>query len=122
MALGSTAQAQSLDLKVEVQRAESNIHFRWASDSWTGQDKVDHALGGFALMAGSSLIIKPNSRHDVWRTAGYSTLFWVLFEAKDGLLKWEDIGYWGGDGASYKDAVWSAAGVGVATALVFLVR
>ncbi len=121
MALGSTAQAQSLDLDVEVQEPE-DIHFIWAEDEWTGQDKFDHALGGFGLMAGSSLIFKPNSHHDVWRTAGYSTLFWVVWEIKDGLIPWRHFGYWGGDGASARDAVWSAAGVGVATALVFLVR
>ena len=89
-------------LTTTVQAAE----FRFAQDSWTGSDKLDHALGGAVTMLAVSGLT-----HDADVSLKYSVLFWALWEIKDALVRWEDAGYWGGDGFSYKDLAWSTAGV-----------
>lgn len=92
------------------------MKWRWAKDSWTSKeytfatrgplahDKVQHFLGGFLFSAVSPF---------------FSAVFWALWEVKDALVRWEDeyitnwpITYnWGGDGASWRDAVAAWAGV-----------
>ena len=68
---------------------------RIAHDSWTGGDKIQHAIGGFILALLSTWV---------------SIIFWLLWEVKDGYIDYEKYGWWGGDGFSYKDFIYSLGG------------
>lgn len=115
-----TLMAQTLDLAVQIN--DDPTEFRWSQDEWLAEDKVDHFIGGMGTMLISSTIFRPTHDSDVWETAGYNVAFWTIWEIKDAWYPWEAHGYWGGDGFSYKDAVTSALGVAVATAIVFVVK
>ena len=100
---------------------EINMKFRMAKDSWTSKetsmipkflrghftdsDKVQHALGGLVL----ALIL------GIWTSpiiaGALSALFWKLWEVKDAYVPWETVGFWGGDGFSWRDmlASWGGA-------------
>ena len=130
--LSTISQAQSLSLayeKSEGEKSESDykyylqpVSLRWASDEWTGTDKVHHLLGGFGTTSLSAVLWPPKTDQDVWKMAGYNVLFWGLWEVKDAVFPWEFWSRVGGDGFSYKDWAWSIAGVGIGTALIFLVK
>ena len=113
-------EASKLDLKVEI-NPEINraIEFRIANDEWDGPDKHDHLIVGIGTMALSSVLWKASSDDDVWSMAGKNILGWAIWEAKDAIWRWEDHGWFGGDGFSTKDLVWSAGGV-VSMALVVI--
>ena len=71
--------------------------WRWSKDKWIGKDKWEHLIG-FGIL---SLIT------GLWTTI----ILAVAWEVKDGLMKWEDFGWIGGDGFSYKDIIWSVVGI-----------
>jgi len=81
--------------------------WRWAKDEWWTGDKLGHFLGGFVspLLLWVVLHLPPG-----WCVL-VSLLFWWVWELKDAWLRWEDIGWWGGDGFSWRDGLASTAGV-----------
>ncbi len=106
----------SIYLTPEVSKA---VEFRIAQDSWKGEDKKDHLIAGIGTMAISSVLWKADSDSDVWDMAGKNLAFWTLWELKDAVWRWEDHGWFGGDGFSSKDLAWGAGGV-VSMALVVI--
>ncbi len=110
----------SLHLAVQIDPTiDRAAEFRIANDSWKGDDKKDHLIAGIGTMAISSVLWKADSDSDVWDMAGKNILLWTVWELKDAVWRWEDHGWWGGDGFSSKDLVWSAGGV-VSMALVVI--
>lgn len=113
--------AQSLDLPVDLTAHES-YSLRIAQDSWTSPDKRDHFIGGMGTMALTSYLFDVDTDTEIVNMAGWNILFWGLWEVKDSMLPWERYGWWGGDGFSGRDFVWSAAGVAAMTAVVLVVK
>ena len=77
--------------------------FRYAKDNFRGEDKLAHLFGTYFLV-------------DVLHF--FSPLAWLLafvlgfaWEVKDGILDWEKIGYFGGDGFSWRDLVADCVGI-----------
>jgi len=83
------------------------MRWRWARDSWDGRDKLWHLLGG--LMS-PLLLWAVFNLHPGWCIL-VSLAFWWLWEVKDALVRHEDIGWWGGDGFSWRDGVVSSVSV-----------
>lgn len=96
----------------------------WAKDSFKGDDKLWHFIGGLI----SPIIVFIFFGTMVFWTIIISLAFWVLWEVKDGyVLVWKvkrwvkkkELSFWlgdlciwlSGDGFSWKDAVMSWAGV-----------
>ena len=80
--------------------------FRWANDQWTGTDKVFHLARDGALFFVLWLVIGK-----FFPALLITQLFAILWEVKDGFVRWEDIGWWGGDGFSYKDILMGWVGI-----------
>lgn len=95
---------------------------RLAQDEWFSHDKLDHLAGGMVTMSLTSLVWQPKTTGDVWQRAGVNIAAWALYEVKDGLFDWSPTKKWGGDGFSYKDAAWSAAGVLLVTSVILTAR
>lgn len=115
-----TSNVHLLNLRVQVN--DDPTEFRWAKDSWRGEDKKDHLLGGIATMSLSSIIFDTDTDDQVLTLAAYNVGFWFAWELKDAVWPWEDHGWWGGEGFSGKDFAWSAAGVGFITGFVLLLK
>jgi hypothetical protein len=81
--------------------------WRWAHDEWWAGDKLGHFLGGLV----SPLLLW--AAFGLWRgwCVLFSLAFWWLWEVKDAILRWEDAGWLGGDGFSWRDGLVSTAGV-----------
>lgn len=95
---------------------------RFAEDTWTSHDKLDHLAGGMVTTSLTSLLWQPHTNGDVWQRAGINVAAWFLYEIKDGLIDWKPTRKWGGDGFSYKDGVWSAVGVLLITSVILTAR
>ena len=84
--------------------------WRWANDEWWSGDKLGHFLGGLV----SPLLLW--AAFHLWR--GWCVLgslaFWWMWEVKDAWVRWEDVGWLGGDGFSWRDGLASTVGVGIA--------
>lgn len=85
--------------------------WRWAEDNmgttqgtFIKYDKVEHFIGGVVL----HLVLRYVFRYDNLDAWIGSTVFWFLWEIKDGYTPWEQYGVYGGDGFSYKD-FWASA-------------
>ena len=116
-----TLKAQSLDLDVQI-HPEDRVTFRMADDKWQGEDKKDHILGGVATMALSSIVFDTDTDDQILTLAAYNVGFWFVWELKDSITPWEEYGWWGGDGFSYKDVAASAVGVGFIAGFVLLIK
>lgn len=92
------------------------VEFRFANDQWKTQDKLEHFIGGAGTttISGFAVSIFHDDLMDnktITTIAIANIAFWTLWEVKDGLVPYEKYGEIGGDGFSYKDLLWSAAGV-----------
>ncbi len=83
----------------------SVFRFTGDNDQWVAPDKYKHLAGG----VGTTLVSYAFTG-DTEKSLLYSTVFWTLFEIKDGLMRKERFGKFGACGASYKDLVWSVGG------------
>ena len=94
------------------------MQWRWARDSWLSRgglvltyDKLEHFLTylgltfiGFWLRIDSTIPIL--------------LMIGILWEIKDALLPYEKVGFWGGDGFSWKDLMANIAGIAVGYVLL----
>ena len=90
---------------VNVQAQE----FRFAQDRPFTSDKLAHATGSGLLYLGLLRATQNNQLSVMITVAGG-----VLWEVKDGFVRWEDYGWWGGDGFSLLDIVADLSGIVVA--------
>lgn len=74
------------------------MKFRLAKDKWIARDKAEHMVRDSLLFIITFIIF-----NNFWTAFWIATAFAFLWEIKDGFLKWEIYGWWGGDGFSYKD-------------------
>ncbi len=81
--------------------------WRWANDEWWTGDKLGHFLGG---LASPLLLWVVFHLHRSWCVV-LSLAFWWLWEVKDVFVRWEDWGWIGGDGFSWRDGAASSLGV-----------
>lgn len=84
---------------------------KWSEDKWLStqgtvlkHDKLEHFFGS----AGLALFFNP------WVVIGLG----IAWEIKDGLMKWEKFGWWGGEGVSWKDLVADISGVALAITII----
>jgi uncharacterized protein YfiM (DUF2279 family) len=105
------AEYQNQPIEAPTPRAE----FRIAHDPWIGQDKIlDHFAVAFVLAAVTDRVTNAKSGAAEGRVLLWSAGFWTANEVKDAVAPWEKVGWIGGEGFSYKDLLWSLAGVGLA--------
>ena len=83
--------------------------FRMAKDTFTGYDKIAH-MGASSLLYLGILRMTEDNKSAVLGTL----ILGIMFEVKDGYIKYEDFGWWGGDGFSWKDIFADAIGIAVA--------
>lgn len=107
----------------------SKLDFRFASDPWTGEDKLDHLTGGMATTFLTTFVVaalndmnSDLSNKQARDIALWNAAFWTLWEVKDALVPYEEYGKIGGDGFSHKDLVWSLAGVTIATLFILAIQ
>lgn len=88
------------------------VYWRWSDpqiDRWFEYDKLTHFVG----FSWQYLFIKKTGMFKDKEVLCGTAISAVLWECKDALLPWEKYGDWGGDGFSYKDLIWSLAGIGI---------
>ncbi|MCX7022002.1 MAG: hypothetical protein NTW26_06990 [bacterium] len=73
-------------------REGERMPWRWAKDAWWSGDKLGHFLGGLVSLL---LLWAAFHMHSSW----------------DAWVRWEDVGWLGGDGFSWRDGLASTAGV-----------
>ena len=79
-----------------------SLEFRikdWSQSQWTSNDKFVHCAGGFIL---NYQIDKQTTWFKSFLIGQAASLTW---EIKDGFVKFEDIGFWGGNGFDLKDHI-----------------
>ena len=97
--------------------------FRFTSnDEWWAKDKRDHFIGGMGTTLITTVavdIIRTEdflTKKNVRNIAIFNAVMWLLWEVKDGAYS---LNHYespiGGDGFSYKDYLWSLAGIAVWT-------
>lgn len=86
------------------------MKWRWAKDNWWRPDKLWHFIGGLV----SPLILWIIFDWAASWCVLASLAFWWLWEVKDAFVRWEDVGWLGGDGFSWKDGVSSSIGIIIA--------
>ncbi len=84
----------------------ADAQFRVADDKFLTHDKLEHLTGSGVLYM-ALLKITENNTAAVLTTIGMG----VLWEIKDGFMSYEDYGWWGGDGFSWKDVFANALGI-----------
>ena len=91
-----------LFLSVMSTAGSSYADFRikpWNESSWTSYDKYVHCASGWILTN------QLDKSRPWWQAALIGQGASLVWEIKDGFLKWEEIGYWGGDGFDLKDHI-----------------
>ena len=78
--------------------------WRWAEDKWYTDDKLTHCLG-------SAWLCEHFKKRIGWKAILLTLGLGVLWEVKDGFLPCEQIGWFGGDGFSYRDLTADVAGI-----------
>lgn len=81
--------------------------FQWSQDGWWGTDKMAHGVGSYWL--GMECQSWFNNK---WTGDGLALGSGILWEVKDSYVNWQDFGFIGGDGFSYKDVVADGVGIG----------
>ena len=78
------------------------IKFRWKKwneSKWFTEDKFVHCFGGWIL----------NNQLDKarpwWQAFLIGQGLSIAWEIKDSLIRWEEAGFWGGDGFDWKDHI-----------------
>ena len=78
------------------------IKFRvkdWNKSEWTSYDKYVHCAGGWILTG------QLDKGMVWWKAFLLGQACSIAWEVKDGFIKWEKIGFWGGDGFDAKDHI-----------------
>jgi uncharacterized protein YfiM (DUF2279 family) len=103
------------------------LEFRFAHDPWKGEDKTDHLIGGSVTTLVSSMSVRifndgrMNSKQ-IRNVFIINAIAWTLWEVKDAVVPYEKYGSIGGDGFSYKDLLWSLAGIAIITGVNILAK
>ncbi len=93
---------------------------KWSDDSWLSRqgtilpyDKAEHATVSAILALIATLFMPPLIACLAVFIVG------LLWEVKDGYLRWEIYGWWGGEGFSWKDLIADSVGIAVGIGLAW---
>jgi len=93
-------------LLVSIVEGQEMRKWRNANDKWTGMDKAGHFVGSATLYMG----LRSIGINDIDSVA-LTVIGGIIWEVKDALIPYEKVGWWGGDGFSWRDIVWDIGGV-----------
>lgn len=68
-------------------------------DKWNGNDKLVHMLGAYILNQNI------NKKYSCTKSFIIVQMLSIFWEVKDGFISYKTIGYFGGEGFSYKDHI-----------------
>ena len=109
---------------------ENGFHFTNPDyDKWVAKDKTDHLIGGIGTTFITTIAVKIIRTEDhitsknIRNIAIFNAAMWLLWEVKDGAYSLEHYeSPIGGDGFSYRDWLWSLAGIAIMTGISLLLN